>query len=236
MGKKKTRPGGIPAQESQPPWPAGQGRFLYQTAQPYDGVQSIVKKLAEKASEGPAKWKAKIEGRVLSLNTTAREEATALVGYKPITYTVRQPFSKFSGLSNRAVKRAGLLAHPANIEYQHALALHNLWLEYVADVLGKQTTPQHIARALALCDLQGAKIDINTSECPSYVGIAGIIVRETQHAFYIVKHDSKVVMVLKVGTVFTLEWNQWKFHIYGSHLTGTPAQRSKRKLKAKGKL
>eukprot|EP00371_Babesia_bovis_P002407 XP_001611054.1 hypothetical protein [Babesia bovis T2Bo] len=156
-------------------------KLLYLPAEPFDNVQGTIKKLAEKASENVSTWRSRLENRVLSLNYAAREEPTSLAGYQPIQYTVRHPYSKFCGLSNRAAKRAGLLKHPKTIPYEHAILLHNLWTEYVTDVLGKHTQPAHIARSLALCDLQGAIIDIQSSQCPSYVGVKGIILTETQN-------------------------------------------------------
>ncbi|ORM39579.1 SWR1-complex protein 4 [Babesia sp. Xinjiang] len=219
-----------------PPLPSVPCRFLYQPALPFEGVSATIQSLAEKACASTSSWKSRIEGRVLSLNVAAREEATALIGPPAVSYTVRHPFSKFSGVSNRGIKRAGLLCHGPTINYEHAEALQRLWLEYISDVLGNQSRPQNIVRTLALCDLQGAKVDVVSSRCPSYVGISGIIVRETQHGFYIVKVDSTVSLVLKSGTVFALEWNNCKFHIYGAHLTATPAHRSKRKFKSKSHL
>ncbi|GBE60200.1 ribonuclease P subunit p29 isoform X2 [Babesia ovata] len=236
MGKKSGKHKANTGNDLQLPRPADQVRFLYQPALPGGDEASTLNKLAERAGESTASWKAKIESRVLQLNAAVHEEATALVGRQPEPYTVRHSFTKFSGISNRAAKRAGLLAVGPEVDFEHAQVLRTLWQEYIADVLGKHNAPVHVARNLALCDLHGAYVEVVGSACAAYVGIAGIIVRETHHAFYIVKSDSKVALVLKEGTIFALEWDRWKFHIHGAHFAATPAQRSKRKLKAKSKL
>lgn len=181
MGKKTEWLKGNSKKETQPARPVEHGKFLYQQAYPFDKAAETINKLAGKSGESASNWKAKIENRVLHLNAAARDEATALINRTPEPYTVRHTFSKFSGISNRAAKRAGLLDIGRHIEFQHAQELHKLWLQYVSEILSKQNTAQTIARTLALCDLQGAQIEVIQSTCASYVGIAGIIVRETQH-------------------------------------------------------
>ncbi|CDR94643.1 hypothetical protein, conserved [Babesia bigemina] len=223
MGKKSGKHKANTGNDLQLPRPAEQVRFLYQPALPGGDEASTLNKLAERAGESTASWKAKIESRVLQLNAAVHEEAAALVGRQPEPYTVRHSFTKFSGLSNRAAKRAGLLSVGPEVDFEHAQVLRTLWQEYIADVLGKHSAPAHVARNLALCDLHGAYVEVVGSACAAY-------------AFYIVRSDSRVALVLKEGTVFALEWDRWKFHIHGAHLAATPAQRSKRKLKAKAKL
>ncbi|KAK1443134.1 ribonuclease P/MRP subunit Rpp29 like protein [Babesia gibsoni] len=212
---------------------AGRGRFLYQPPEPVHRADDTIRQLSEKAGESLVSWKARIEGRVLQLNAAARGEAVSLLTPAAKPYSNRNAFNKFSGLSNKAVKRLGLLDVGRCIEYQHALSLHELWLKYMEDVIGSERAPQQVARILALSDLNGAIIKIVESTCPSYVGISGIILRETHHTLSIVTEDNVVRLVLKNGSVFSIEWNNWSFYIHGVHLAATPSQRSKSKLKHK---
>ncbi|EKX74253.1 conserved hypothetical protein [Theileria equi strain WA] len=210
-------------------------KSLYQpiidNSKPPKQRDSIIR-LAGESGDTLESWRSRIENRVLHLNKLTKEEVTTLLNTKAPNSSIRLPYSKFSGLSNKASKATGLLSLKDTIPYESATKLHELWLEYAKGIIG---TNNHLnaCKSLALLDLQGAKVDIIKSSCPTYVGISGIIIRETQNGFNIVNQLSQLKFVLKKQTVFQIRLGDWTFFVHGQHIVATPSQRSKKKLKGK---
>ncbi|UKJ88502.1 ribonuclease P subunit [Theileria orientalis] len=213
-------------------------RSLYQPL--YDPPRSLkhsdsLALLAEKSGEPLSLWKARVENKVLHLNDPPPEQTSLLLDVNQVDYTVRVPCTKFSGISNTTAKRLGLF-RVRRVPYEHALEFNSLWLEYARKVLGSPKTHLNASKLVAMLDLQGSLVEVVRSNCASYVGTVGIILRETQNGFNIVDSTSKVKFILKSSSVFRLDYDDWSFFIYGRHIAASPATRSKSKLKPKGFL
>nr|PVC52438.1 ribonuclease P subunit [Theileria orientalis] len=191
--------------------------------------------LAKRSGEFLSLWKARVEGKVLHLNNPPPEQTSLLLDVNQVDYTVRVPCSKFSSLSNTTAKRLGLF-RVRRVPYEHALEFNSLWLEYARKVLGSPKTHLNASKLVAMLDLQGSLVEVVRSNCASYVGTVGVILRETQNGFDIVDSTSRVKFILKNSSVFRLDYGDWSFFIFGRHIAASPAARSKSKLKPKGFL
>ncbi|KAK2197736.1 bifunctional Rof-RNase P-like/Ribonuclease P protein subunit Rpp29-RNP1/Ribonuclease P protein subunit RNP1/Ribonuclease P-MRP subunit Rpp29 superfamily/Ribonuclease P-MRP subunit Rpp29 [Babesia duncani] len=201
-----------------------------------EDATSVCANLACITNETALNFRSRVQDKVLHLNRLVPLESKSLLSSQIIAQVHRMPFSKFSGLSNTRAKRLGLLNIGEGISYDLALQLHRLWLEYVQQVLEQSYNVQHVARSVAMCDLQGCMLTVIASRCASLVGIEGIVILEQANAFVIVSQDGRTRVVLKQKSTLLVRIGGWKMALYGSHLAGSPAQRTKSKLKHKAGL
>ncbi|EPS62298.1 hypothetical protein M569_12495, partial [Genlisea aurea] len=96
--------------------------------------------------------------------------------------------------------------------------MHEKWKSYVQQLLkisGKDNLPQSLLNA----DLHGAIMLVVECGLAAYVGIHGIVVRETKETIGIITPDDKFRVVPKRSSVFILQADCWKITIYGDKLT-----------------
>jgi ribonuclease P protein subunit POP4 len=88
-------------------------------------------------------------------------------------------------------------------------------------------------------EYHGCLLTIVKSKCPSYVGLQGIVVQETENAFRIVTKDDKLKTILKSGTVFSFALSSpliardYTVTIFGDQFRYRSFDRSARKFKKK---
>jgi len=116
-------------------------------------------------------------------------------------------------------------------EFQH---LHNLWTSYVSEVLARDTKIPDIQGKLSRIDMHGAILEVSESKCDSYVGIKGIVIKETKNTFLIVTDSDIVKRVPKADTVFQVHIPKpaGVMEVIGNNFISRPAERSCRKIKA----
>eukprot|EP00742_Colponemidia_sp_Colp-10_P007823 GILJ01008437.1.p1 GENE.GILJ01008437.1~~GILJ01008437.1.p1 ORF type:complete len:266 (+),score=41.03 GILJ01008437.1:33-830(+) len=119
------------------------------------------------------------------------------------------------------------------IKYELFVPLHQLWVQYMQDLIGTTDNELTICMKLLKADLHGAVIKVIRSRIPSYVGMCGIVVQETEHAFKLITSTNSIKLILKAGTVFTLQLGSHVVTLYGEHLQHRSAERSKIKWKHK---
>ncbi|XP_078609487.1 ribonuclease P protein subunit p29-like [Branchiostoma floridae x Branchiostoma japonicum] len=122
---------------------------------------------------------------------------------------------------------------PEHQKYSLYVPLHNLWLQYIKDLL--QVTPTSnlnlMQKKMLKADLHGALITVCKSRCPSYVGLTGIILQEGQKVFKIITKEDKLRTVPKANSVFSVEFEGLRAKIYGNHFCTRTAQRASKKFK-----
>ena len=69
------------------------------------------------------------------------------------------------------------------------------------------------------------------SRCPSYVGLKGIVIQETQHVFRIVTEEDKVKTIPKAHSIFSLVVGDQLLSIYGNHFLMRSSKRATHKFK-----
>ncbi|CAJ0928146.1 unnamed protein product [Ranitomeya imitator] len=123
--------------------------------------------------------------------------------------------------------------------YHMYLPLHQLWKQYIRDLcngLRPGTQTQTIQSKILKADLHGAAVTVFKSKCPSYVGLAGIILQESKHVFKIITEEDKLKVVPKLNCVFSVEIDGFITYLYGSKLQMRASERSAKKFKAKGSI
>ncbi|KAJ1836074.1 RNase P/RNase MRP complex subunit [Coemansia sp. RSA 2711] len=125
--------------------------------------------------------------------------------------------------------------------YALFLPLHRLWTKYISTLLGDKDVAEQMADLkqqqqllgrLLKADLHGAKLEVERSKCPNFVGLAGIVAQETKNAFKLITQDDRLVVVPKARCVFTLHLpSDAQCLIYGDQFMYRASERASKKFK-----
>ncbi|KAF2735000.1 ribonuclease-like protein P complex subunit Pop4 [Polyplosphaeria fusca] len=148
-----------------------------------------------------------------------------------------------------AKKRAlGLLEIPKE-QRKYAIyePIHNMWVDYMRDVLGVKQDVAFVRAAgagplLASADLHGALLEVVRARCVSRVGLRGIVVRDTQFVFEIITKGNAIKTIPKEHSVFRFEIpvpaeggaeppKPLIFEIYGEQFQSRAPDRARKKIK-----
>eukprot|EP01132_Coremiostelium_polycephalum_P006696 gene6696-8282_t len=76
--------------------------------------------------------------------------------------------------------------------YDQYLPLHDLWSQYIKDVIQNQKGPLLVNKIIK-SDLHGSIIQVVRSKCPSYIGKSGIVIQETENTFKLITRENRVL-------------------------------------------
>ncbi|KAG4305467.1 hypothetical protein PORY_001023 [Pneumocystis oryctolagi] len=157
-------------------------------------------------------------------------------------------------LSSREKKATGIYDISKDAcRYDIWLPLHNLWKEYIKEIIGSNSELV-ISQKLLKADMHGTNIKVIRSKCPSRVGIEGICIKETKKTFVLVTKKNKKKVIPKENSTFSIEIEQTSdclesnkqetnenkhiitFEIAGSHFICKAAERIGKKIKSKSNL
>ncbi|EPS32614.1 hypothetical protein PDE_07574 [Penicillium oxalicum 114-2] len=113
-------------------------------------------------------------------------------------------------LSARQKRSSGLYDLPKDeCKYDIFKGLHALWVQYMQEILDLKVigrngliTPSSHGAKLVSADYHGAEVEVVRSQCPSRVGLKGIVVRDTKFTFVVVTEKDEVKTIPKEHTVF----------------------------------
>ena len=114
--------------------------------------------------------------------------------------------------------------------YDRYLPLHDLWQQYMAELLGPKCDTTTAAHKLLSADWSGAYLRVCAATSPSLVGKEGILLWESRQMLLIVTKANRFVQITKKGTVFTLD-TQPALQFIGSRLGVRSVERTTRKFK-----
>jgi len=77
-------------------------------------------------------------------------------------------------------------------KYELYIPLHEMWKEYVKDLLNANYSEKNITGKLLKADMHGAMVGVWRAACRSYEGQKGIVVQETQRTFRVITQENKV--------------------------------------------
>ncbi|XP_050397723.1 ribonuclease P protein subunit p29 [Patella vulgata] len=123
-------------------------------------------------------------------------------------------------------------------KYEKYLPLHNLWKDYIKDLLcGPKDKSDgclnNDAQKLLKADVHGAILTVKKSKCPSYIHTTGIVLQETRNTFKLITKENKLKCIPKLNSIFTLEDSGIIYTIYGNHFRVKASERAIRKFKSK---
>jgi len=123
---------------------------------------------------------------------------------------------------------------PSVLNYDQFVELNSLWKSYVADLLHDEERPEEIQQRLNRIDLHGAYITVVESNCKDYIGLEGIIVKETRNVFIIVTSTGATKTVPKPEGMFDVPLSKPKgiMKICGNSYLTRPAERASKKMKS----
>ncbi|KAL1230228.1 Ribonuclease P protein subunit [Trichinella pseudospiralis] len=103
------------------------------------------------------------------------------------------------------------------------IPLHDLWKKYILS-LGSD-------ECLLKADYHGAVLLVSHSKCQSQVGLFGIVVIETKHAFLLLTPKDRLLTIPKKGSIFTFVLKGHVYSLIGDHICYTAAGRVQKKFK-----
>ncbi|KAJ4462838.1 putative ribonuclease P subunit P29 [Paratrimastix pyriformis] len=180
----------------------------------------------------------RLENKVLLLDAPPRSRRAK---------EAEQPKGKQKGrvhkkMSRREMRFRGFLTvdDHAGIQYQDCLPLHELWLGYIAELLGPTASSTAIAGKITHADLHGAMLTVARSRDPHNIGVTGILIRETENTFSVVTEDNHVKLIPKAQSEFSFmlprpEGPFW-VTLHGQNLCSRPADRATKKIKCSSSL
>ncbi|KAK3085870.1 hypothetical protein FSP39_009857 [Pinctada imbricata] len=123
-------------------------------------------------------------------------------------------------------------------KYEDYLPMHELWLAYMRKTMGldkrDDINVQESGMKLLKGDLHGSNLLVYKSRCPSYIGTAGICLKETKNMFTLITKENKVKCIPKLHSVFMVQIDDHVFTIAGDNFRVAAAKRSTHKFKSKG--
>lgn len=146
-------------------------------------------------------------------------------------------------LSARERRQVGLDKLPkVGLQYSSFLALHNLWLGYIKEVLklNHNNKPLILDDQVQLracrADLHGALVKVTKAKTKSLVGLQGIVVMETRNTLQIItkkNNNNKLLIVPKQQACFTFAVEGHIVTLDGNSLCSKPSDRAVKKWKLK---
>jgi len=119
-----------------------------------------------------------------------------------------------------------------NCVYDQYLPLHELWKQYITDIVGNTTGPLMAMKVLK-ADLHGAIIQVTRSKSPTLIAQKGIIIQETENTFKIITRENKLNIIPKDQCEFYLEVNGKSVTIFGQHICYRGSERAVKKFKGR---
>ncbi|KND05125.1 uncharacterized protein SPPG_00795 [Spizellomyces punctatus DAOM BR117] len=141
---------------------------------------------------------------------------------------------KTKRMSAKERKETGVWDVPVEAQkYALYVPLHNLWQGYINDLFDKSSQPGIILPRMMKADYHGALLTVAKSKCPTYIGISGIVIKETENMFYIITKDDCMKIIPKRNNVFTFQVNTNLFTLYGNQFRTRAGERAAKKFKEK---
>ncbi|XP_047342250.1 ribonuclease MRP protein subunit POP4 [Impatiens glandulifera] len=146
-------------------------------------------------------------------------------GKRSLTAPIRQLKNR-SKLSKKIItsikqhKKCGTHDLPPELhKYDIFKPMHEMWMGYMMQLLknvGKNQLPQ----CLLTADLHGAILLVVQCKITPFIGVSGIMIRETAETFGIItEENNKFRVVPKKHSVFVLQLDCWKITLVGDQLT-----------------
>lgn len=137
--------------------------------------------------------------------------------------------------ASRRFKSLGFYDIPKDRQkYEHFLPLHELWKQYFSSSYTVEKTKELVIRAderLLRMDYHGAELTVSNCKCKSYIGLKGIVFKETKNMLMIITINNEVKSVPKKDTVFSFELEGHKVKLNGDAMLGRPGVRMAKKFR-----
>jgi len=96
-------------------------------------------------------------------------------------------------------------------------------------MIPSSATREYLASEI-LTGVTGMNVSVRDSPHTPYIGVKGIVVKETANTLHILR-DEKKTIIPKVGQEFKVTIGRWEVEIDGKSIQGTPAARIKKGIR-----
>ncbi|MCG3217774.1 MAG: ribonuclease P protein subunit [Candidatus Heimdallarchaeota archaeon] len=96
-------------------------------------------------------------------------------------------------------------------------------------MIPSSATREYLANEI-LTGVTGMNVSVKESAHYPYIGVGGIVIRETANTLHILNNETKTI-VPKVGQEFKVTIGDWVVIIDGKRIQGTPAARMKKGIR-----
>ncbi|KAL2933782.1 Ribonuclease P protein subunit p29 [Bienertia sinuspersici] len=118
-------------------------------------------------------------------------------------------------MSIKQLKECGLLHLPQEQhKFELYMPMHEMWKTYVMQLL-KNIGKNQGAQSLLVADLHGAILRVVDCKVESFIGVFGIMIRETAETFGIITQGNKFRVVPKRNSVFIFQADCWRITLHG---------------------
>lgn len=168
---------------------------------------------AEKYMQGSRSMK--IDNWILLDNVVQRNGVSAAARFRNL-----QKHSKRSKkrMSLKQHKKCGTHHFSSELhKFELFKPMHEMWKSYITQLLknvGKNQLPQCLLNA----DLHGAIVLVVSCKINSFIGVRGIMIRETAETLGIITEDNKFRVVPKRPSIFMFQADCWKVTVFGDKL------------------
>ncbi|KAK9713935.1 hypothetical protein RND81_06G059500 [Saponaria officinalis] len=115
----------------------------------------------------------------------------------------------------KQLKKIGLLDLPQEShKFELFMAMHEMWKGYVLQLM-KNVGKNQVAAVLCGANLHGAIFRVIDCRVDSFIGVMGIMIRETAQTFGIITQDNKFRVIPKRNSVFVLQADGWRVTLLG---------------------
>ena len=137
-------------------------------------------------------------------------------------------------ICRRHNKQLGLHEVPKCAKYSDFLPLHSLWLQYISSSFNSVTLKAD--EKLLKIDFHGAEFSVRNSKCKSYIGLKGIVVKETKNMIIIITKSDEVKHIPKSNSIFEMRIRNFLVKIVGDAICVLPSVRTSKKFKSSNKV
>lgn len=131
-----------------------------------------------------------------------------------------------------------------NKTFEMFLPINDMWKKYAEDLLGinyflehgwkaedRDTRTEAMQNRVRKIDYFGCFLRVTKSRCSEYVGIQGIVIRETKNTFVLIRPDDVVRTIPKLHSEFSFVVGTVGFSVLGNHLHQRSVERAKHNFK-----
>ncbi|KAJ7561880.1 hypothetical protein O6H91_03G045500 [Diphasiastrum complanatum] len=139
----------------------------------------------------------------------------------------------YKHLSSRQHRKLGSFAIAEKYQkYDLYIELNELWTDYTKRLL-KDCSDMMIQSRLLAADLHGAIMEVLDSKIVSFIGVQGIMIRETENTFGIITSNDQLKVIPKSGSIFLLQLENLRVMLIGNNLHSRSLLPSSRAQKLK---
>lgn len=165
---------------------------------------------------------------------------------KPRSETSRpEPHRGRKRLTGKERRKLGLhTIDKKNKTFSMFVPINEMWKSYAENMLGlshfqesgwkgedRDSRTETIQNRIRKMDYFGCFLRVTASRCSEYIGIQGIVLKETKNTFILVCPNDEVKTIPKLYSEFSFVVGEVGFSILGNHIHQRPADRAKHNFK-----